>query len=98
MTNDQIPMTNNKVLVTNNIGHWCLVIEASLHQPCLCLCRAFLHTTYVRLLRRTIPQFSQILLTLVRTFMASLPNLYAHRPGPMRYLRNASPGCNPCPT
>jgi hypothetical protein len=49
-----------------------LATPYSLLQPCLCLCRALLQTTYTRPLRRTILQCSQIFLTLVRTFMAVL--------------------------
>jgi hypothetical protein len=37
--------------------------------PCRCLCRALVQTTNTRPLRRTILQFSQIRLTLVRTFI-----------------------------
>jgi hypothetical protein len=38
-------------------------------QPCRCLWRAFVQTTYTRPLRRTILQCSQIFRTLVRTFI-----------------------------
>src|SRR6478672_7118601 len=47
-----------------------LATPYSLLQPCRCLCRALVQTTYTRPLRRTILQCSQIRLTLVRTFMA----------------------------
>jgi len=38
-------------------------------QPCRCLCRGLLQTTNTTPRRRMILQFSQILLTLARTFM-----------------------------
>ena len=55
-----------------------MLIRNSRLQPCRCLCRALLHTTYTRPLRRTILQCSQIRLTLVRTFMAVV--LYVENP------------------
>jgi len=42
-----------------------------LNYPCFCLCFVFVQITRTIPLRRTILQFSQIRLTLARTFMAT---------------------------
>src|SRR5256885_10795362 len=46
--------------------YWLLT---TLRHPCFCLCFTFVQITRTTPLRRTILQFSQILLTLARTFI-----------------------------
>jgi hypothetical protein len=54
---------------------WLLASGFWLHRyPCFCLCFTFVQITRTTPLRRTILQFSQILLTLALTFMFHLSN------------------------
>jgi hypothetical protein len=67
-SNSQLPVASKKDLFTGNY-------QLATIYPCFCLCLVFVQITRTIPLRRTILQFSQILLTLLLTFMAfSLAN------------------------